>query len=211
MTGALWLSVRFLALSALLLGAFILTPLQRAASGLVAWTATGILRACSGAPISWLPSDGDIEFTVDDDPTNDTETVPLDPVVHVLNITEHTRNLPLFLAIVFAAAGGRRSRLAFVLPVGLLVLVLLDGLIVAADGWTDLQPTVPYNAAYEVLAVLSVFHLTGAGMFAAPVFVGALIALTLQRDVPIPARERPGRNDECFCGSGLKFKRCCGS
>ena len=25
------------------------------------------------------------------------------------------------------------------------------------------------------------------------------------------ARRPPGRNDPCFCGSGRKFKRCCGS
>jgi len=30
--------------------------------------------------------------------------------------------------------------------------------------------------------------------------------------MPLPgAMLQPGRNDPCFCGSGLKFKRCCGN
>ena len=28
--------------------------------------------------------------------------------------------------------------------------------------------------------------------------------------IPIKVKEHPGRNDRCFCGSGLKYKRCCG-
>lgn len=28
--------------------------------------------------------------------------------------------------------------------------------------------------------------------------------------LPIRATHKPGRNDPCACGSGLKFKRCCG-
>ncbi len=32
-----------------------------------------------------------------------------------------------------------------------------------------------------------------------------------QQDRTGPARKAPGRNDPCPCGSGIKFKRCCGS
>ena len=31
-----------------------------------------------------------------------------------------------------------------------------------------------------------------------------------QKVDPIQAREEPGRNDPCPCGSGKKFKKCCG-
>ena len=35
----------------------------------------------------------------------------------------------------------------------------------------------------------------------------------LQASPPVPARAnaKPGRNDPCPCGSGQKFKKCCGS
>jgi uncharacterized protein len=35
----------------------------------------------------------------------------------------------------------------------------------------------------------------------------------LERQRPQPARrpDLPGRNDPCLCGSGLKFKKCCGA
>jgi preprotein translocase subunit SecA len=28
---------------------------------------------------------------------------------------------------------------------------------------------------------------------------------------PLKAKEEPGRNDPCPCGSGKKFKKCCGA
>lgn len=33
---------------------------------------------------------------------------------------------------------------------------------------------------------------------------------TLARGEPVRAVKTPGRNDPCSCGSGLKWKRCCG-
>lgn len=44
------------------------------------------------------------------------------------------------------------------------------------------------------------------------VIAGKKRAPVLVREVvlPIRATHKPGRNDPCACGSGLKFKRCCG-
>ncbi len=30
-------------------------------------------------------------------------------------------------------------------------------------------------------------------------------------DVPVLAEPKPGRNKPCLCGSGTKYKRCCGA
>ncbi|MHB8418779.1 MAG: PBPRA1643 family SWIM/SEC-C metal-binding motif protein [Myxococcales bacterium] len=38
-----------------------------------------------------------------------------------------------------------------------------------------------------------------------------LLALEEGRDVAHPPAPKVGRNDPCPCGSGKKFKRCCGS
>ncbi|MBI4516144.1 MAG: SEC-C domain-containing protein [Deltaproteobacteria bacterium] len=82
-------------------------------------------------------------------------------------------------------------------------------MVVAGEAWQALEDTVPFNRAYQALAVLGIYHATGgAGLFAAPVFVGALAALTLGKAGP-PLSQQPGRNDPCPCGSGLKSKRCC--
>ncbi|HVM98169.1 MAG TPA: SEC-C metal-binding domain-containing protein, partial [Candidatus Acidoferrales bacterium] len=126
-----------------------------------------------------------------------------------LETLEHIRNLPLLAAIIVAAAGRRSRRLIGALVLGSLALLLLDGVIVAAEVWQRLAGDLPFNRAYQTLAVFSVFHSTGAaGMFAAPVFVGALAALATRAD---PAATAPGRNEPCPCGSGRKWKRCCGA
>jgi uncharacterized protein len=37
-----------------------------------------------------------------------------------------------------------------------------------------------------------------------------IMAWVHNRDMRASGKTRPGRNDSCPCGSGLKFKRCCG-
>ena len=39
-------------------------------------------------------------------------------------------------------------------------------------------------------------------------FTGSLLGVPMLRP---PTARTPGRNEQCPCGSGLKFKRCCGS
>lgn len=46
-----------------------------------------------------------------------------------------------------------------------------------------------------------------------PFIVAELYWKRIERDRPKPVRrpDLPGRNDPCSCGSGLKFKKCCGA
>lgn len=44
-----------------------------------------------------------------------------------------------------------------------------------------------------------------------PYFENLRTALTRTENQPVRAAERPGRNEPCSCGSGAKFKRCCGA
>ncbi|NUQ01453.1 MAG: SEC-C domain-containing protein, partial [Armatimonadetes bacterium] len=37
-----------------------------------------------------------------------------------------------------------------------------------------------------------------------------VMAWLRQRELPQQARTAPGRNDPCPCGSGRKYKHCCG-
>jgi uncharacterized protein YecA (UPF0149 family) len=37
-----------------------------------------------------------------------------------------------------------------------------------------------------------------------------IMAWVRNHDFRISGKSRPGRNDLCLCGSGLKYKRCCG-
>jgi hypothetical protein len=202
-----WFSVRFLGFYAILLIAFANAPLQRISGALVASGGSLVLQACLGRPVDWSVRGRDLVLSVPPQDGRQAGTA-------TMSILEHTRNLPLFLAIVLATVFGRGRRpgrrVWYVVAAGSAALVLLDGLIVAAEAWQKLPDDVPYDAAYQVLSVFGVYHTTGAaGMFAAPVFVGALAGLWLSRDEA--PRRQPGRNDLCSCGSGRKWKRCCGA
>jgi SEC-C motif len=55
------------------------------------------------------------------------------------------------------------------------------------------------------------FEITGRGFFALLIYLG-LVALTWKpRPAGTAAATRSGRNAPCPCGSGLKYKRCCGA
>jgi hypothetical protein len=117
------------------------------------------------------------------------------------------RNVPLFWAIVVAMAGVRGGRMLALLAVGTVALILLDGIITAGDAWISLD--VPPNGIYPLIAAVNALHNTG-GMFVAPTFIGAAAALSLR--APDAAETRHARpNDPCPCGSGAKYKRCCGA
>ena len=69
---------------------------------------------------------------------------------------------------------------------------------------------VPFTPAYHVLSVFGVWSL--GGLFVAPIFIGAILAFTFLVDPSQAAvGGAVGRNDPCPCGSGLKYKRCCGA
>lgn len=209
MTSIFWLSVRFLVLYAVLLGVFMLRPVENLVGGTIGVTAAGVLHLCLDRSVASAVRDDTVVFTVA--AMNPGETWETD-----IATLEHLRNLPLFVAIVLAAAWARnwhsRRRLVQVLLMGCSGLIVLDGLIVAAEVWQKLPDSVPLTRAYEVLAALGIFHATGgAGLFAAPVFVGALAVLTLRDDPDSLTGAAPRRNDPCPCGSGRKWKQCCGA
>jgi hypothetical protein len=170
-----WVSARFLLLYTLLLGVCAIPPVQPVIGGVVASVAAEILQLCVGRPVESSVGDGTMVLTFpahDDADGAETEIATL----------EHIRNLALFLAIVLAAAKVRDRRLVMVAVIGSLGLIVLDGAIVASETWLNLSDSVPLNRAYQVLAVLSVYHATGAaGMFAAPAFVGALAVFALNQ------------------------------
>lgn len=103
------------------------------------------------------------------------------------------------------------QRLAQQDHVGLLYLHPRTGLVQAQEeldtdaGWrSDLRQALAQSANCAPLSPSSFWHLHE----------------KLSRDIQGPATvpleqiiapNLPGRNDPCFCGSGLKFKRCCGS
>lgn len=171
---------RFLALYAVLLVAFAMTPIRHTVGTGVAWTAAAVLGACSGISVGWSLDGSEMSFTVPEVTDQETGTVA-DQTRRTLDLVEHTRNVPLFVAIILVAARVRGRSLLLLLVSGSVALILLDGLIVAADAWRDLQPEMSLHPAYHLLAVVAVFHLTGAGIFAAPVFLGAVAATTLCR------------------------------
>jgi SEC-C motif len=208
-TRIFWLSLRFLGLYALLLAVFALTPLRDITGNLVAATTATILQFASGHVVTWWPAANGIDLSIH---VAGPDGTPISRWVE-LETLEHIRNLPLYFAIVLAAAQVRRRRLLVVLAVGALALIVLDGVILAADAWENVAEAMPFNDAYEVLSLFRVYHATGAaGMFGAPVFIGALVALTTLKGeragTPAPTTKR---NDPCPCGSGVKFKRCCGA
>ncbi len=209
MSRGFWISVRFLALYGLLLAAVALSPLAGPMGRLVAGTAARVLTACTGRPVVSSVVDGAIGLGIATDGGHRFEWAPVDALGHVFNV-------PLFVAIVVAVAATRSGKRLSLLALGLCAIILLglvglDGAVVGFEAWDRWPANVrPHpNAWYQVLGTLAVLHATG-GMFVAPTFLGALCAAVLVRP-SVRAREaQPRRNDSCPCGSGLKFKRCCG-
>ncbi len=204
MTRILWFSARFLALYGLLQVAFTFTPVGELANRLVASATAQTLSVCMGRTVGWDVEGNDIVINV---PVR----VGAGWKMAQANLRRgwYTRNIPMFLAIVLAATRTFGGRLFAVLGFGLLGVIALDGLVGAAHAWATMPKAVPFTAAYHVLSVFGVWSL--GGMFVAPIFVGAVLALTF---LGHPAKEPTapvGRNDPCPCGSGLKYKRCCGA
>jgi len=209
MTSVLFLSLRFLACYVVLLGVLVSSLGNHLVAGAISATAAEVLERCTGYDVDGEIDGDQMHFRV-----SALQPPPNTWNVHV-NSIEHTRNVAMFIAIVLAADWVPRWRprrgLLAVLFLGTLGLVLVDGLIVAGDAWQTVSGDLPQNAGYQALATIGVYHATGgAGLFAAPVFVGALSVLALRRDSIRPDAP-PGRNDPCPCGSGRKWKRCCGA
>ena len=206
MTPVLWFSLRFLLLYAVLQAAFAFTPVGGIANRLVGSAAARTLSVCLDRTVEWDVKGNDIQIKVPVQIGTGWKSAVAD-----LRDGWYTRNIPMFIAIVFAATRRFNKRLLTVLGFGVLAIIILDGFVGAAHAWSTISGVVPLTPAYHVLSVFGVWSL--GGIFAAPVFVGALLAFTLLGN---PLKEfsggaGPGRNEPCPCGSGLKYKRCCGA
>jgi hypothetical protein len=125
---------------------------------------------------------------------------------------DQSRNIPLFAAVVLALSRRWGARMCAILAVGLAALLVFDGAMLAVNVWNQLPNWAPRTRGFDLLSVLNVYCATGAGIFAAPAFVGALAVVAFGDAEETDARRRRiPRNAPCWCGSGVKMKRCCGA
>src|SRR5262245_4096858 len=216
---AIWLSFRFLGLAAVLCPLFFLPPLRSLCGGLAAQVAALALSAVSDGSCRGSEGASDSlelgSLKVPRGMIGVTARGPAGPSrTAEVETFKYIRNVPLFWAALAAAARVRRGRMFLLGLAGSLALLLLDGLVVASaagEALADVSSPQPIhlNAGYQVLAVLAVLHTTG-GIFIAPVFLGALAGIALLGEAPPAPAAGVGRNEPCPCGSGRKFKRCCG-
>jgi hypothetical protein len=127
-----------------------------------------------------------------------------------------SHNLFLFVALVLASPGLPRRKRLGALGIGLAMIFLLDTLVVMGEIWQGdrssfpgTRPDVWSGPFAHVLHVISALHPTG-GMFMLPVFVWGLALLARPLFVTPNPEGRVGRNEPCPCGSGRKYKKCCG-
>ncbi|MFQ5515092.1 MAG: YecA family protein [Myxococcota bacterium] len=200
---ALLFSLRFLVLYAILQGAFAYTPLGLVSAHIVASIGAPVLQLGSGKAVSWAIEERKILIRA-----RFRNESGWKQATARLGVNWYTRSIPLFLALWLASLPPfTRRSLAFA-GVGTLLMTILEGLIVASHAWAGMHGALPYNAFGYLLSVIGVWTLGGFSV--APLFVAALLVLRLagsSRAGPEPAR---GRNAPCPCGSGLKYKRCCG-
>jgi hypothetical protein len=127
-----------------------------------------------------------------------------------------SHNLFLFVALVLASPGLPWRRRLGALGIGLGLIFLLDTLVVMGEIWQGdrlnypgARPEVWSGSLAHVLHVISALHPTG-GMFMLPVFVWGLALLARPLFATPGPEGRVGRNQPCPCGSGRKYKMCCG-
>jgi hypothetical protein len=186
-----------------LLGVCLVPTVQRSAGAIVAGTAAEVLRWSTGRAVEWSLTERSIKLTIaasDDSARGSMGLIMLG----------HVRNLPLFLAIVFAAGKLRSRRSMLLVALVAMAILVMHGVIAAHDAWTrfPIEVRPPTNGVYGLLAVLSVSHTTG-GVFAGLVVLAALSLVVMDRARGGADPARLGPNDRCSCGSGLKWKRCC--
>lgn len=188
----------------------------------VAWFAVapvyaGVLAGVAGALAPVL--DPGAEYVSDGAKVSALRPLPVEPgqaggerrrVRQGLWSTGVTWNTPLFVAAILALPGvpwSTRGR-AILIGSGVLAIGHLAGVLVNAALTRNRLPGVDPGVGAELLQGLAGFL----DFVVAPVLPVALF-LALAGRAPGSARSgraRPARNAPCPCGSGIKYKRCCG-
>ena len=132
--------------------------------------------------------------------------------------------LPLLAALIVAAPGWswRRRGRSLVIGLGLLTLTQVVFFVVTVIA-TQQSPVMSPDGMIQpaghspikqpiFYALYYFFDEMGRAFFALLIFLGLIVFGRERTDTaPVPVPRRIGRNAPCPCGSGLKYKRCCGS
>ena len=141
-------------------------------------------------------------------------------VVYTVWLASGAFGLPVLAALILATPGwrgGTRAR-ALAWGLGLLTITQIASMLVSVDFWQQMPVTIVQGPAFYlsghsarrlqvISAVYYFFEIMGRGFFVLVVYV-ALLGL---RETPGHAGRGAGRNARCPCGSGRKFKHCCGA
>lgn len=125
-------------------------------------------------------------------------------------------NLPFLLTLLIITPGMRLSRRAIKLALGMLLLYLshLAFLIVKVEVTllAAKHPAAGSQAFWQ--AADDFFEVTGKAFFPIAIWMALTLPYMLGRidraSAASPAKTTTGRNQPCPCGSGRKFKHCCG-
>ena len=125
---------------------------------------------------------------------------------------------PLLAALILATPGWgwRRRGTALAAGLGLLTVTQIAYLVVAIEATLQspvmspegLIPPARYSPVWQPILywLYYFFDIMGRGFFALLVYVGVIALLWDTTPAPVAV----GRNSPCPCGSGLRYKRCCG-
>jgi hypothetical protein len=141
-------------------------------------------------------------------------------VVYTVWLASGAFGLPVLTALILATpgwSGGTRAR-ALAWGLGLLTITQIASMLVSVDFWQQMPVTILQGPAFYlsghsarrlqvISAVYYFFEIMGRGFFVLVVYV----ALLGFRETSRPAGRGAGRNAKCPCGSGRKFKHCCGA
>jgi len=165
MTRAFWLSLTFLGVFALVLGIFVAGGLDQALAGVSGDLAARIVRSFTGAVLTTFVRERSLWIDLHGYP-------PVPVQAALLNL-----HLPLYIAVVTAAARSYGRGFWLLLGGGVLVVYGLDTLGLAARIWTHVSEELP---AHGLLPLVKAFDASSQKHVAAvPAFIGALLAWNL--------------------------------
>ncbi|MCP4037098.1 MAG: hypothetical protein GY733_09200 [bacterium] len=139
--------------------------LDQLASRASAWLATFVLDLATPSAVTLASDGGEVVFMLDSG----------QKVSHDIRIAGQT--VPLLFAVVFAIAQSLGWRTFALLGGGLVAILLLDGLTLTGQVWTEFGDALPRNGAYHLLRIFSIWNEGGWSFL--PVFVAALLAANM--------------------------------